>query len=59
MKFSVVIGTFAALLTAAGFRVWAQEGLESELSWHTDYQEALAEAKRTGKPLFLEFRCVP
>jgi hypothetical protein len=27
--------------------------------WHTDYAAARAEAKRTGKPIFLVFRCEP
>ena len=27
--------------------------------WHTDYAAAKAEAKRTGKPIFLVFRCEP
>ncbi len=29
------------------------------IHFHTDYQEALAEAKLTNKPLFVEFRCDP
>ena len=27
--------------------------------WHTDYAAGKAEAKRTGKPIFLVFRCEP
>jgi hypothetical protein len=27
--------------------------------WHSDYAAARAEAKRTGKPIFLVFRCEP
>ena len=27
--------------------------------WHTDYAAARAEAKRSGKPLFVVFRCEP
>lgn len=27
--------------------------------WHTDYPSARAEARRTGKPIFLVFRCEP
>jgi uncharacterized protein YyaL (SSP411 family) len=30
---------------------------ENRIFWYTDYKEAIQEAKRTGKPLFLEFRC--
>ena len=28
-----------------------------EISWFDNYDEAIREAKRTGKPIFLEFRC--
>jgi hypothetical protein len=34
--------------------VFAQEQL---IDWQSDYKQALAEAKATKKPLFLEFRC--
>jgi len=27
--------------------------------WFTDYPAALAEARKTGKPIFLIFRCEP
>ena len=29
------------------------------ISWFDNYREALKEAKRTQKPIFLEFRCEP
>ena len=35
----------------------AQKGKST--GWHTDYAAAKAEAKRTGKPLFVTFRCEP
>ena len=28
-----------------------------DISWYDNYNEAIREAKRTGKPIFLEFRC--
>lgn len=31
----------------------------AKFGWFTDYPKALAEAKRTGKPIFLVFRCEP
>jgi hypothetical protein len=31
----------------------------AKFGWHTDYAAAKAEAKRTGKPIFLVFRCEP
>jgi hypothetical protein len=30
---------------------------EDRIYWHTNYNEAIQEAKRTQKPIFLEFRC--
>ena len=32
---------------------------EDPVYWFGDYQEAIKEARRTGKPLFLEYRCEP
>lgn len=32
---------------------------DNTLYWHTKLEDAKAEAKRTGKPIFLEFRCAP
>ncbi|MFD2158547.1 Trx7/PDZ domain-containing (seleno)protein [Rubritalea tangerina] len=34
-------------------------GAEEFLSWHYSYQDALAEARATKKPLIVEFRCAP
>jgi hypothetical protein len=31
----------------------------AKFGWHTDYEAAKAEARRTGKPIFLVFRCEP
>jgi len=42
------------LLLALAAPLLAQdEGIQ----WLGNYKEALQEAKRTGKPIFLEFRC--
>jgi hypothetical protein len=30
---------------------------EDTIEWLDDYQKALQEARRTHKPIFLEFRC--
>ncbi len=32
---------------------------EPEIDWIDNYPAAIGEAKATGKPLFVEFRCVP
>ncbi len=34
----------------------AQSG---ELFWYDNYPDALKEARETGKPIFLEYRCSP
>lgn len=43
----------AALLPAAG------RAAPGKPVWGSDLSAAKAEAKRTGKPIFLVFRCVP
>lgn len=37
----------------------AEDQKPEMLPWRFDYAQALAESKETGKPIFLEFRCVP
>ena len=32
---------------------------DETLEWMNDYDEAIALAKKTGRPVFLEFRCAP
>lgn len=32
---------------------------DETLEWLDDYDEAIALAKKTGQPVFLEFRCAP
>lgn len=32
---------------------------EDGLHWYDNYKEAIAEAKKTGRPIFLEYRCEP
>ena len=46
-----------ALLLLFGLFVSGQDSTEEGIDWLGNYQEALAEAKRTNKPIFLEFRC--
>jgi hypothetical protein len=36
--------------------LWAQD---DGIYWFNNYSDALQEAKRTGKPIFLEYRCEP
>lgn len=62
--------TGASLLAAAGLFVGlsvpghsssaANQPFEDDtLEWLDDYQQALALAKATGRPLLVEFRCAP
>jgi len=47
------IRLLALLICLAGSSLAQDDGL----NWLGDYREAIQEAKRTGKPIFLEFRC--
>lgn len=49
---------FGSLLALTALPAVAQSDDDS-LMWLDDYQEALREAKNTGKPIFLEYRCEP
>jgi hypothetical protein len=51
------VALIASFLIAAP--ALAQKVNPKATGWHTDYASALAEAKRTGKPLFVAFRCEP
>jgi hypothetical protein len=46
---SFLIFSFAAALSAQDDMIY----------WIDNYPEAIQEAKKSGKPLFLEFRCEP
>lgn len=43
----------AAAMLLSGALFAQEEGIR----WLDNYAQALGEAKRTGKPIFLEFRC--
>ena len=61
MKRSSVPPFFAAaalLMAFVSIPALAQSA-DGMIEWLDDYAAALAEAKRTGKPIFLEFRCAP
>jgi len=60
MKLSLLVGiacTVAMGMCLPVSRAWAQD--EDTVHFHDRYAEALREAKRTHKPLFLVFRCAP
>ncbi|MBL8219555.1 MAG: hypothetical protein JNL62_10005 [Bryobacterales bacterium] len=44
-------------LTTCTFLTTALSAQDEGIDWLTSYEEARALAKKTGKPIFLEFRC--
>jgi hypothetical protein len=53
----ILAGVALLLLPASGAAAPKIE--PAKYGWHTDFATATAEAKRTGKPIFLVFRCEP
>lgn len=47
------------LMLGCAFLFCASGATATDIFWHTTYESAIAKAKETGKPIFLEFRCVP
>jgi len=54
-----LVGVALLLAGAADARAQARKLDPTKFGWHTDYAAARAEARRTGKPIFLVFRCEP
>ena len=50
--FRIAAALILSILARPAF-TQSQEGMR----WLDNYQQALAEAKQTNKPIFLEFRC--
>jgi hypothetical protein len=53
MRILTVLFLFAAAAFAQGAPA------ADEIVWLDNYQEALKQARATGKPIFLEYRCEP
>ena len=49
----------SALLTVAGSASAGPKLDAARYGWYADYAAGKAEAKRTGKPIMLVFRCEP
>ena len=47
------------LLLASSSAVLRAQQDDETVEWLGDYKQGLAEAKRTGKPMFVEYRCEP
>lgn len=52
------VGLFALLSTSDAFAQGKSKDA-NKFGWIGDFNAAKAEAKRTGKPIFLVFRCEP
>ncbi len=59
MRFSLLSIGAALGLFAFVSATRAGDPQQRKFTWHHSYQAALAEAKQTGRPIFLEFRCAP
>jgi GMP synthase-like glutamine amidotransferase len=51
------LGICALLAWALGFAGGPARAQDEAVNWLGDYQEGVQEAKQTGKPLLVEFRC--
>lgn len=49
----------AMCLVVAGLLLPGSALAKQAVNWIESYEEAMAESRRTGKPIFLEFRCAP
>lgn len=47
------------LLASSGASTSVQKLDPARYGWYSDYEAARAEARRSGKPIFLVFRCEP
>jgi hypothetical protein len=55
---SLICTLTAAIAGVVAFSVAPARAQEEDtIEWLGDYQQAIKEAKRTNKPIFLEFRC--
>ena len=57
--FARTMSLAATLAVAAAIETASAQAPQDEIVWLESYDEALAEAKRSGKPILLTFRCVP
>jgi hypothetical protein len=52
-------GLIAALALSASSAAGAAQKEKGPAGWLTDYEKARTVARKTGKPLFVVFRCQP
>jgi hypothetical protein len=58
LPFTLVLVALAALTTPTHAQRGRERDSGAEFGW-LDYSAGLTEAKKTGKPIMLVFRCVP
>jgi len=51
--------TILRTLLVAILSGYAAAASAQQIHWHSDYSSAMMEAGKTGKPIFLAFRCAP
>jgi hypothetical protein len=51
------LGLYALLAWTVALGSGSAEAQDEAANWLGDYQEAVHQAKQTGKPLLVEFRC--
>lgn len=56
MNRGLLVGLVAGLFAVPA---WAAKPDPKAFGWYVDYAQAKAEAKRSGKPLLVVFRCEP
>ncbi|MCE9533534.1 MAG: thioredoxin family protein [Planctomycetes bacterium] len=55
----ILLGISVVLLLTSASSAQMGKGGVSKFGWYSDYNAARAEAKKSGKPIFLVFRCEP
>jgi hypothetical protein len=55
----IAVAVAATTMDFAASSGTPKEAAPESVEWVRTYSQALAQARRTGKPIFLEFRCRP
>lgn len=55
----MMLAAAAPLLLLFSAQATPTPSLDDTFDWLDNYQDAIKEAKATGKPVFLEYRCEP
>lgn len=58
-RVSAVTAALGFLAVSAGGLLAERAAAKEAVVWIESYEEAIELARKTGKPIFLEFRCAP